>query len=136
MAYLLDTDILIDHLSELPAATELIERLGTAGVAISIIGYMETYQGILRSPDRQTAEATFGTFMESVPILPLSISVARRCAELRERLSRDGRRVRARALDLLTAATALEHDLTLVTRNTHDYQDIPGLELFPSDQLW
>jgi predicted nucleic acid-binding protein len=29
----------------------------------------------------------------------------------------------------MIAATALEHNLTLVTRNRVDYQDIPGLTL-------
>ncbi len=136
MAYLLDTDVLIDHFAELPAATALIQRLAPEGVAISIITYMESYQGVLRSPDRPTAETRFAGFMETIPILPFSPAVARRCAELREQLRQDGKRVRARALDLLTAATALEHDLTLVTRNTHDYQDVPGLEIYPGDQLW
>ena len=31
--------------------------------------------------------------------------------------------------DLLLAATALEHNLTLITRNTRDFADIPGLQL-------
>jgi len=31
----------------------------------------------------------------------------------------------------MNAAIALEDDLTLVTRNAEDYQDIPGLELYP-----
>ena len=135
MAYLLNTDILIDHFAELPAATELIDRLAPAGIAISIITYMEAYQGVLRSPDRQTAEAKFADLMATTPILPFSPTVARRCAELREQLRRDGKRVRARALDLLTAAIALEHGLTLVTRNTHDSDDIPDFDLYSNDQL-
>ncbi len=32
--------------------------------------------------------------------------------------------------DLLLAATALEHNLTLVTRNTRDFTSIPDLKLF------
>ena len=135
MAYLLNTDILIDHFAELPAATELIDRLAPAGIAISIITYMEAYQGVLRSPDRQTAEAKFADLMATTPILPFSPTVARRCAELREQLRRDGKRVRARALDLLTAAIALEHGLTLVTRNTNDSDDIPDFDLYSDDQL-
>jgi predicted nucleic acid-binding protein len=46
--------------------------------------------------------------------------VAQRCARLREALRGDRRRVDARAFDLLVAATALEYDLTLVTRNLRD----------------
>jgi len=32
-------------------------------------------------------------------------------------------------LDLLIAATALVHDLTLVTHNTQDFMNVPGLGL-------
>ena len=49
---------------------------------------------------------------------------------LRAELQQHGQRVRLRVLDLLTAATALEHDLTLVTRNLADYEDIPDLALY------
>jgi predicted nucleic acid-binding protein len=136
MAYLIDTDVLIDHFSELPVATNLIEKLTTAGIAISIVSYMEVYQGLLRSPERSTAESEFFAFISTVPILPISPAVARRCAELREGLRQDGKRVRARALDLLTASVALEHRLTLVTRNINDFSDIPGLDLYPRDELW
>lgn len=31
--------------------------------------------------------------------------------------------------DLMIACVALEHDLTLVTHNTVDFQNIPGLRL-------
>ena len=59
-----------------------------------------------------------------------SVAIAERCAGLRETLQRHGKRVRPRALDLIVAATALEYGLTLVTRNTDDYRDIPGLTLY------
>lgn len=42
--------------------------------------------------------------------------------------------VRPRALDLVTAATALFYDLTLVTRNQRDYADIPRLRLYNIEQ--
>lgn len=32
-------------------------------------------------------------------------------------------------MDLLIAATALAHDLTLVTHNTHDFAHVPGLRV-------
>jgi predicted nucleic acid-binding protein len=32
-------------------------------------------------------------------------------------------------MDLLIAATALEHNLTLLTRNLRDFQHIPGLKI-------
>jgi predicted nucleic acid-binding protein len=32
--------------------------------------------------------------------------------------------------DLILAATCLEHDLTLITRNTRDFKKVPSLQLF------
>src|SRR5437588_3939760 len=109
MPYLVGSDIMIDHLANLKEATELLENLASEGIAISIITYMETYQGVLRSHHSDPAHNKFETFLSSVPILPFSPSVARRCAQLRETLKKGGKRVSGRALDLITAAIALEH---------------------------
>jgi tRNA(fMet)-specific endonuclease VapC len=85
---------------------------------------------VLRSPDLVAAEAAFNAFVEALVVLPLSVNVARRCAHLRHQLKQEGKRVNARALDLLIAATAMEHQLVLVTRNRDDYTDISGLRLY------
>ncbi len=130
MPYLIDTDWIIDHLAQVPAAEALLSELAVEGIAISVISYMEAYQGTLRSPDPASAHAELQALANTMPILSLSIAVAQRCARLRESLRARGRRVRARALDLLIAATALEYQLTLVTRNVDDYRDIPDLELY------
>jgi tRNA(fMet)-specific endonuclease VapC len=90
---------------------------------------MEVYQGTLRSANPVAAQHNLPALLEGMPVLPPSFAVAERCARLRETLKRAGKRIRARALDLLLAATALEHDLTLVTGNTEDYSDIPGLRM-------
>jgi predicted nucleic acid-binding protein len=130
MAYLIDSDLVIDHLAEDPAARQLLDRLAPDGLTISMITYLEVYQGILVSPDPDQAQVRLDAFLAAVPIIPFSTTVARRCARLRVELQRQGKRVRSRALDLLTAATALEHELTLVTRNLADYADIPALALY------
>ena len=101
------------------------------GIAISIITFIESYQGVLRSESVKETHAKFQIFRRSVPVLPFSLSVAKRCATLREQLKHEQKQVKSRALDLMNAAIALEHDLTLVTRNVEDYQDIPGLQLYP-----
>jgi tRNA(fMet)-specific endonuclease VapC len=129
VAYLLDSNLVIPYLADDPGTAPLVERLVPEGIAISIITYMEVYQGTLRSPDPERAEEQFERFLAVVPTLPLSPAIARRCARLREELKGRGRRVRDRALDLIIAATALEHELRLVTRNLADYEDIPDLAL-------
>jgi predicted nucleic acid-binding protein len=91
---------------------------------------MEAYQGVLQSPHPGTARKHFEAFLKTVPVLPFSPSVAKRCAKLRETLQKEGKRVKARALDLMTASIALEYGLTLVTRNVSDYTDIRGLKVY------
>jgi tRNA(fMet)-specific endonuclease VapC len=130
MPYLVDTDLLIDHLAHTPQANQLLDRIAPEGIAISIITYMEAYQGVVRSPNPQEARTKLQAFRRSVPVLPFSLSVAKRCAILREHLRKEQKRVKSRALDLMNAAIALEHDLTLLTRNVEDYNDIPDLKLY------
>jgi tRNA(fMet)-specific endonuclease VapC len=128
--YLIDSDVLIAHREGQPGARAALERLAPEGLAISMATYMEVYQGMLRSPDPERARASFAIFLAGVPVLPFTLVTARRCAELRENLARDGKRVRSRALDLITAAIALDYGYTLVTHNRRDYEDITGLTLY------
>ncbi|OGQ51064.1 MAG: hypothetical protein A2W66_09235 [Deltaproteobacteria bacterium RIFCSPLOWO2_02_56_12] len=132
MPYLIDTDWVIDLLASVPEAVQLLDRLAQDGIAISIITYMEAYQGVERSPHPEEAQNKLSALLDSLPVVSLSPAVAQRCARLRETLRKQGKRVNARSLDLIIAATALEYNLTLVTRNTEDYADVPGLKLYRS----
>ena len=128
MPHLLDSDWFIDYLDGLPHAVQLVGSLVGDGLSISIITYIEVYQGVYRRQSTAADEA-LARALTLMPVLPVSLAVAQRCARLRESLRRQGRRVNSRAMDLIIAATALEHDLALVTRNVADYQDITGLKL-------
>jgi predicted nucleic acid-binding protein len=112
------------------SASALLERVAPEGIAISIVTYMEAFQGIYHSPDPHKAREKFETFLIGVLILPFSFAVAERCARLRETLKSQNKRVNSRALDLIIAATALEYGLTLITKNTEDFKDIPDLSLY------
>jgi tRNA(fMet)-specific endonuclease VapC len=129
MPYLIDSHVVINHLADIPEASNLLSHLAKDGIAISIITYMETFQGVTRSPHPEEAHAKFRAFAKSIPVLPLSLAVAERCARLRETLRTQQKRVNSRALDLIIAATALEYDLTVVTENIGDFKDIPELLL-------
>jgi tRNA(fMet)-specific endonuclease VapC len=131
MPYLIDSHVVIDHLADVPEASALLSKLAADGIAMSIITYMEAFQGVTRSPHPAEAHSKFRAFAKSIPVLPLSLAVAERCAHLRETLRRENKRVNSRALDLLIAATALEYDLTLVTANSKDFADIPDFPLTP-----
>ncbi len=129
MPYLVDSNIVVDHLLDVPTASALLEQLALEGIAISIVTYMEAFQGVEQSSDLEKAREKFKTFLAGVLILPFSFAVAERCARLRKTLKHQNRRVNSRALDLIIAATALEYSLTLVTNNTGDFKDIPDLPL-------
>jgi predicted nucleic acid-binding protein len=130
MTYLLDSDVLIDYQIGDVATKQLLDPLEPAPFSISMIAYMEVLQGILNGPDPIEAIFAFDTFLNDIDVLPISKDVAAPCAAIRANLSRRQRSVRPRALDLLVAATALEHGLTLVTRNKADYRDIPSLNVY------
>lgn len=87
MAYLIDTDIVLDHLAAVPAAIELLNELvNRDDLAISVVTSMEAYQGMLRYPTPREARGQFEAFVAVVQVLPFREDVARRCAELRETL--------------------------------------------------
>src|SRR5918992_5639736 len=129
MPYLVDSNLVIDHLAAVPEASQFLDQFAQDGIVISIVTYIEAYQGVVRSEHPQEASEKFHAFINTVLILPFSFAVAERCARLRETLRKQNKRVKSRALDLIIAATALEYDLTLVTKNTEDFKDIPDLSL-------
>lgn len=130
MRYLLDTTIVIPVLASEQHAINLIKRIAPEGYAVSILSYLEAYQGLVEAHNRDSAERVFTTFFAEAPILSISPAVARRCAEVRSSLKNQGKSPRRRAFDLVIAATALEHDLVPATHNTKDFSDLPGLTLF------
>lgn len=129
MTYLIDTDSIADWLNEQPVVVATLTRLLPDGLAMSIISHSETVEGILGARDPRAAERAFRAFLQGVRVLGVTRPVSRRHAELRRALRQHGRQVNERALDLLIAATALTHGMTLITSNTRHFHDIPGLKL-------
>jgi tRNA(fMet)-specific endonuclease VapC len=65
--------------------------------------------------------------LDDVVVLDTTPTVAHRFGEIQAALVDVGHP--APQMDLLIAATALVHDLTLVTHNQQDFANIPGLRL-------
>jgi tRNA(fMet)-specific endonuclease VapC len=131
MKYLIDTDLVVDWLNGHEPSVQLVAPLIADGVALSILTYSEIYEGIYGGRDPRAEERVFRAFLRSVSVLPIRRAVAKRRARIRRDLRSRNLPVDNRALDLFIAATALEHGLTLLTRNRKDYADIPGLALLP-----
>ena len=127
MNYLLDADATIDHLSGEPSVQALITSLAKADLGIAATTLVELYTGVYRSANPGAAERELQAFLKTVTILPLSRRVIFRAARLRADLLNRNLAIRTRAYDILAAAFALEHGLTIVTSNTRDYRGIAGL---------
>ena len=97
------------------------------GLAVSIITYGEIYDGIYHGPNQARHERGFRQFLRVARVLPLTRRIMQRFAHLRGDLRQEGRGLADP--DLLIAATALHHDLTVVTRNRRHFERIPGLLL-------
>ena len=131
MPYLIDSDWVIDHLDEVPTATQLlIDLQGNQPVFISMVTYMEVFQGTLHAPNPAGSLTRLRDFIERAPVLPFDEAVAERCARIREVVRGGQVRANRRAHDLMIAATAIENGLILVTRNVNDFADVPDLVLY------
>jgi tRNA(fMet)-specific endonuclease VapC len=127
--YLLDTDWIVDILTGQEKAIKTILELTASGLALSIITYGELYEGAAFARDPAPALAGLRSFLKGKTILPLTQPIMERFAQIRGSLSRPIRQ-QIGDLDILIAATCLEHDLTLLTRNRKDFQQIPNLKLY------
>lgn len=129
MTYLVDSDWVIDRLIGKPVAVQFIDALRVDGLAISVVTYGEVYQGVDDGRDPVAAEATFRAFLVGIEVLPIDGATARRFFRVRRDLRAQGTPLDDP--DLLVAATALRHDLTLVTRNRRHFDRIRGLKVHP-----
>jgi tRNA(fMet)-specific endonuclease VapC len=125
--YLIDTDILIDYTLRREPSTHMLSDLLEDGVAISILSYGELLEGILSSQSLQEREEAVTSILEIVTLINLSEEIVRMFAEVRSGLRRTGRLIGD--FDILIGATAVIHDLTLLTRNVRHFERIPHLRI-------
>ena len=67
------------------------------------------------------------TFLAPFQVLPFDVEAASRYVDARLALEQAGRPIGER--DLVIAATALAHDLTVITNNTREFGRVPGLRV-------
>jgi len=125
VSYLIDTNAL----SELkkrqphPAVAQWFEARPPAGLYLSVLTLSELRKGIETMPAGARKTSFLDWLENDIPqyfggrILPVDRRVAERWGHLCGTASRP-----LPAIDSLLAATALEHGLTLVTRNLSDFE--------------
>jgi len=122
--YLIDTVVLSELRKPQRDArlTAWIERQRTTDLFVSVVTIGEIERGIARQratePDFAAALAAWLDRVLALygeRILPFDLQVARRWGQLSAALGND-------SADLMISATALEHGLTVVTRNVSDFE--------------
>ncbi len=119
---IVDTNIVSELMRPTPDAgvRDWLDDMGRTGMkmAIPAICVDELVFGLTRRP-RAVAFALFEKWVGQSVVLPIDQTIARRAGEMRALFSVRGL-VRSQA-DMLIAATAQVHALTLVTRNVRDF---------------
>lgn len=120
MRYVLDTSAV---LAVRPPALE-------GEVAISTVTLAELHFGVLVAKEASTRAERLrrlSALQSMFTALPVDDAVARTYGHLAAAVVAAGRQPRARALDLLIAATAAAHQAHLVTANARDLVGVAGL---------
>jgi predicted nucleic acid-binding protein len=124
MSYLLDTDIpsAIRRKQRDPNLEKWLHSINSAEVFLSVVTLGEVERGITQ---QRRINPVFAEDLErwldtillryEQRILPLSVNIARRWGQLSGELGHS-------SADLMIAATALEHKLTVATRNTRHFE--------------
>jgi len=131
MSYLLDTNVLSELVRPKPdeAVLAWFANVPDESLYISVLTLGEIRKGVEGVPDAQRKERLRVWLEHTLPewfgshVLPVDVNVAERWG----RLQADAQRP-VPAIDSLLAASALHHELRMVTRNAKDF-GYAGLEV-------
>lgn len=121
MTYLIDTNIVIDHLRNEAKATNLLKEVeaGTLNALISVITEYELLASKRISPEEQAAVKLL---LSLLPSRSVTSKVVTKAAEFHRKYDTD-------IADALIAATAWATKAVLITRNLKHFQNIKELKV-------
>jgi predicted nucleic acid-binding protein len=132
MAYLFDTDAISELLRPRPlqAYVQWLGSIPRDAQFTSAVTVGELFKGAFRSAAKERHLINIEErVLPAVTILPFDLSTARVFGMIRAELEMTGNILPD--ADLQIAATAIYHDLELVTGNIRHFQRIPNLRLNP-----
>ena len=125
MPFLIDTDVAIHLRDQSEDVVRRVENLGERPF-LSIVSQVELENGVYKGNAlTQTRRPAVDLMLKSFTVLPFD---AEAIGAYRTILVGAGYS-RRKVTDRMVAATALVHDLVLITMNGRDFADIPGLRL-------
>lgn len=127
---LCDTSVVSSSLRDDERIARMRQRLGTAGLAVSVVTVAEIKRGALaaRWDERRTVE--LDDHLRGYVVLTVDAEIAKEWARVQVRCAELGRQKGDN--DLWVAATAKRYSLPLATLD-RDHYDIPGLTVIRED---
>lgn len=127
MTYLLDSNICIELMNERNSGAAIkLASISPREIRLCSVVKAELYHGAYKSRREENLQLV-RTFSASFESLPFDDSAAEIYGQLRFALEKKGTVIGPN--DLLIAATALAHHVTLITHNTDEFKRVPGLLL-------
>lgn len=128
MKYLLDTNICIALLNKKePKLTEKFKVRPVSEFALCSVVKAELLYGARHSSKPKENLELLKFFFNPFESLPFDDVCAAQYGTLRAQLQASGRPIGAN--DMLIASVAMSHNLTLLTRNTKEFERVPDLQL-------
>jgi len=124
--YLLDTNIVIALFADEPAVTDRLRDAKEVFIPSIAIG--ELYYGARRSSRVKENVTRIDAFAASNVVLSCDTETAHQYGEIKNKLRQKGHPIPEN--DIWIAAIALQHDLTLVTRDGH-FEEVERLKVEP-----
>ena len=119
---MIDTNILIDAMHGIPNAIMFLDEQQVSGIQISVVSAMELVAGCRDKAEMRELQK----FLQKITFLPVTPTSSEIAYQLMESFYHSHG---MHLPDALIAATALEHELTLYTRNTRHFHTIPRLTI-------
>ena len=126
MTHLLDTNICSAHMRRPGGlAHRFFQHAGN--LAISTVVLSELYTGAYKHPQPPKVLALIKDLLQEVAVLDFDAICAEECGNTQGNLLRNG--IVIPVADMLIAATAKAHNLTLVTHNTREFGRLSGMRI-------
>jgi predicted nucleic acid-binding protein len=131
MGFLVDTCVWIDVERGALAPADVAALTANEPVFISPVTLAELRFGaeIAQDPGIRQRRLSALRRLARKPLFPIDGITGDIFGSLAAQIRDAGRQHRYRVQDLWLASQALQHDCRLLTRNPHDFEDIPGLDL-------
>ncbi|MFP3946820.1 MAG: type II toxin-antitoxin system VapC family toxin [Archaeoglobaceae archaeon] len=124
---IVDTNILVDLLTNKPNAVEFFNRMQNNALATTDINAFELYFGAYKSKKQEKNLAATKGLLNSLILFTTSEDAMEVAGKIMARLEEEGRSIEIR--DLLIGAIAMTTGFAVATNNNEHFKRVDGLEV-------